>query len=290
MAEQSQPGTLHVVATPIGNLGDITLRAIEVLRSVSLIACEDTRRTRTILDRHGIAVPLVSYHKFNERKTAGSIVSRLVEGQSVALVCDGGTPAFSDPGYRLVADALAAGVPVTPVPGPCAFVAAVSASGLPSDRVTFRGFLPHRSGERRRAIEEARGESATQVFYESPHRIVASLRDLAELLGPRRAALARELTKKFETWYRGTLEQIAAQVAAEPARGEYCLVVEGARQEAAAVTESPAGVRAAYDRALGAGLDRREALKRAAGECGLTRKEAYRILNAGEDGEDGDTA
>ena len=346
-------GTLYVVATPIGNLEDITLRALAVLRAVSVIACEDTRRTRVLLDRHGIDKPLVSFHKFNERKASASLVARLTAGEDVAVVSDGGTPAVSDPGYRLVRDALDAGAVVTPVPGPSAFVAAVSASGLPSETVTFRGFLPHRSGERRRMIESIREETATQVFYESPRRAAAALRDLAEILGERHAAVARELTKRFETWHRGALSEVAEQVAKGPAKGEFCIVVEGAPSRPArrrvmgsaggphaapgvlpeagyghdrspqgeeeggtgyeaahdrstgpegdttgrarpvgdapgrpqpagdaAAPVDPRELRRAYENALARGLDHREALREAARVCGLSRKEAYRVLKA----------
>ena len=281
----------------------MTLRALDVLRSVDVIACEDTRHTRTLLARHGIAGRLVSFHKFNEGRAAAGLVSRLTGGESIALVSDGGTPAVSDPGYRLVREALDAGVTVTPVPGPSAFVAAVSASGLPSESIAFRGFLPHRAGERRRLLAAIRDDSATQVFYESPHRIVASLADLAEILGPRQAAVARELTKRFETWYRGTLPDVAARVAEGPIKGEFCLVIEGAgrrkerdaRAEHAALGpessalhhETPfavADLKERYQLALGEGLDRRQALKRAAQECGLTRKEAYALVHAVDEG------
>ena len=272
------PGTLHVVATPIGNLGDITLRALDVLRSVALVACEDTRHTRPFLDHHGIKARLTAFHKFNEAKAAPAIVRRLLEGESVALVCDGGTPAFADPGYSLVRAALDAGIAVTPIPGPCAMVAAVSASGLPSDIVTFRGFLPHRPGERRRFIEAIRAERATQVLYESPHRVAAALRDLAEILGDRRAAVAREITKRFESWYRGSLAEVAALVAEAPSKGEFCIVIEGDQGAQEPGPCDPAALRASYDEAIASGLDRREALLRAARSQSLTRKEAYRLL------------
>jgi 16S rRNA (cytidine1402-2'-O)-methyltransferase len=289
----AKAGTLYVVATPIGNLEDITLRALAVLRSVDMIACEDTRRTRVLLDRHGIAGTLVAFHKFNEAKAAAGIAGRLVSGKSVALVSDGGTPVVSDPGYRLVRAALDAGAPVVPVPGPSAFVAAVSASGLPSETVTFRGFLPHRAGERRRAIEAVAADSATQVFYESPHRIAASLADLAAILGARPAAIVREMTKRYETWYRGTLDTIAERIGAETPRGEYCIVVEGARakkrargakagEPGAEADLSPEKLRTqlrkAYEKALAAGVDRKDALKDAARACGIGRKDAYEIL------------
>jgi len=286
-------GTLYIVATPIGNLEDVTLRALTVLRGVDVIACEDTRRTRVLLDRHGIQGTLVSFHKFNEARAAAGIARRLAGGKSVALVSDGGTPAVSDPGYRLVREALDAGAAVVPVPGPSAFVAAVSASGLPSETVTFRGFLPHRAGERRRAIEAVTGEAATQVFYESPHRIAASVSDLAEILGARPAAVVREMTKRYESWYRGTLPEIAARLGAEKPRGEYCIVVEGARVKGGKALRPSAGsgdasaepaedarkaLRESYEELLASGLTRQEALKRAARARGFTRKEAYRML------------
>jgi len=287
-------GTLYIVATPIGNLEDVTLRALDVLRSADVIACEDTRRTRVLLDRHGIEGALVPFHKFNEARAAAGIARRLASGKSVALVSDGGTPAVSDPGYRLVRAALEAGAPVVPIPGPSAFVAAVSASGLPSEVVTFRGFLPHRAGERRRAIEAIAAEAATQVFYESPHRIGAALVDLASILGARPAVVVREMTKRYETWYRGTLVEIAERVGAETARGEYCIVVEGSRPKKRASRAPEPGeagdepalspekllaqLRKAYEKALAAGVDRKEALKDAARACGIGRKDAYRLL------------
>jgi 16S rRNA (cytidine1402-2'-O)-methyltransferase len=325
-APAATPGTLYVVATPIGNLEDVTLRALAVLRSVEIVACEDTRRTRVLLDRHGIEARLVPFHKFNEARAAATLVRRLAAGESVALVSDGGTPAISDPGYRLVRAALDAKVAVAPVPGPSAFVAAVSASGLPSEAVTFRGFLPHRAGERRRAITALAAEAPTQVFYESPHRIAAALQDLASILGPRPAAVVREMTKRFESWYRGSLVEIAERIAGETARGEYCIVVEGARalrpgRSAAArarragglpaleaalgggtgagpeahvapgtalppagssagptQAETLAALQRAYEKALRSGIERKEALKLAARECGITRKDAYRLL------------
>lgn len=276
-------GNLYIVATPIGNLEDITLRAISVLRSVAVIACEDTRRTRILLDRHSIPGKLVPFHKFNEKIASAALVVRIVSGEDIALVSDGGTPAISDPGYRIVRDALDAGIAVIPIPGASAFVAALSASGLPSECVTFRGFLPHRSGERRRLIESIARETPTQVFYESPRRVAASLRDLAEILGDRGVAVAREITKRYETWYRGTASEVAEKVGSGDGvpKGEFCIVIEGASDAAPTVAAEASTLRASYEAALASGLDRREALRQAARDCGYGKKDAYRILNTG---------
>src|SRR5712691_11316870 len=196
-------GTLFVVATPLGNLEDLTLRAIRILRTVSLVACEDTRRTRRLLLSQGITTPATSYFEHNERWKGARILEALRAGRDVALVSDAGTPGISDPGYRLVRDARAEGLPVVPVPGPCAAVAALSVSGLPTDRFLFVGFLPSRSGARRRELETLATQGHTLVFYESPVRAVGCLGDMVEVLGDRQAFLCREATKRHEEYVRG---------------------------------------------------------------------------------------
>jgi len=224
-------GVLYVVATPIGNLGDISARAREILAAVSAVAAEDTRHSGRLLRELGLERPLVSLHEHNERTRVAELVARLQRGESLALVSDAGTPLVSDPGYLLVAAAVAAGVVVTPVPGPCAAIAALSASGLPCDRFCFEGFLPSRPAARRRRLGELAAEERTLVLYEAPHRIAGCLDDLvAACGGERRACVAREISKRFETFYRGTLAELAARAKtdADLARGESVVVVEGA--------------------------------------------------------------
>ncbi|HVF35600.1 MAG TPA: 16S rRNA (cytidine(1402)-2'-O)-methyltransferase [Candidatus Saccharimonadia bacterium] len=230
-ASTSTGGTLWIVATPIGNLADLSPRAIDVLRSVAAIAAEDTRTSRTLLQRFGIATATLALHEHNEEAAVPGLVARLARGESLALISDAGTPLVSDPGYRLVAAARAAGIRVSTVPGPCALVAALSISGLPSDRFAFEGFLPAKGAARRARLESLAREPRTLVFYESKHRIGETLADLAAVFGAERsAALARELTKLHETVLDGTLAAIAARVAsdAEQRLGEFVLVVAGA--------------------------------------------------------------
>jgi 16S rRNA (cytidine1402-2'-O)-methyltransferase len=227
-------GRLYVVATPIGNLGDLSPRAREVLSTCALIAAEDTRHTGTLLKAFGVATPLLSLHDHNEAQRAPELVQRMQSGASIALVSDAGTPAISDPGFDLVRAAAAAGIEVVAVPGPCAAVAALSIGGLPTDRFCFEGFLPARGSARRARLDELKGEPRTLVFYESPHRVVETLEDCAAAFGAARpATVAREITKLHETTYRGTLSELAARAAADGdfARGEIVLMVGGAPSE-----------------------------------------------------------
>lgn len=222
---------LYIVATPIGNLGDISLRALEVLRGVDLIAAEDTRHSRQLLAHHGVSTPLTAYHEHSSAEVTARLCARLREGSAIALVSDAGTPLVSDPGYRLVRAAQDAGVRVVPVPGACAAVAALSASGLPCDQFLFVGFLPARAAARESRLAQLATQTATLVFYEAPHRLRATLAALREVLGgEREAALARELSKAFETVRRGTLAQLCTWVDEDPdqSRGEIVLLVAGA--------------------------------------------------------------
>ena len=205
-------GTLYIVATPLGNLEDITLRAIRVLKEVSVVACEDTRRTVKLLNRYEIRTPLSIFHEYNKARATVVILRRLRDGDSVALVSDAGTPAISDPGYELVREAIAAGIHVEVVPGPSALIAALVVSGLPTDHFAFEGFLPNRKEKRRKAMQALAGETRTMIFYESPHRIAAFLAEAAEIFGERRACVVRELTKVHEEILRGTLPELAAEI------------------------------------------------------------------------------
>ena len=233
----SQPrrGTLYVVATPIGNLGDLSPRALDALKTVAAICAEDTRHTRQLLAHYGVEKPLLALHEHNEDEMAGKLVARLLAGDALALVSDAGTPLVSDPGYRLVRAARAAGIKVSPLPGPCAFVAALSVAGLPSDRFVFEGFLPAKAGARRERLSKLASEPRTLVFYESAHRIEEALDDcIGAFGGARPAVLARELTKLFETVLDGSLAELRAKVAADPnqRRGEFVLLVQGVGDDA----------------------------------------------------------
>ncbi|HUV89720.1 MAG TPA: 16S rRNA (cytidine(1402)-2'-O)-methyltransferase [Anaerolineae bacterium] len=222
---------LYLVSTPIGNLSDITLRALEVLRQVDLVASEDTRKTGLLLKHFGIKKPQVSFHEYNEEQAGYEIMRHIAEGKSVALVSNAGTPGISDPGFSLVQRAIRAGVPVTMIPGPTAFVMALVLSGLPAHSFIFRGFPPRKSGKRRRFLEEDKDSPYTLIFYESPYRLKAFLKDALEVLGDRPAALANELTKMFENVARGTLSELLAQLGDSEPRGEYTVVIAGAEAQ-----------------------------------------------------------
>ena len=267
-------GILHVVATPIGNLGDLTSRAREVLASVDAICAEDTRHTRQLLQALGLERPLIALHEHNEEDAAWKLVERLRAGESFALVSDAGTPLVSDPGYRFVRAARAAGIRVSPVPGPCAAIAALSVAGVPSDRFCFEGFLPAKAAARRERLAALVAEPRTLVFYESAHRIEESLADLvATFGGDREAVLARELTKLFETVLGDTLADLAAQVAADPnqRKGEFVLVVRGSVDDADAKLREGQRVYAL----LSAHLKPSVAAKLAAELSGAPRKALY---------------
>ncbi len=278
-------GTLYIVATPIGNLEDITQRGLRVLSEVDIVACEDTRRTRVLLNRFGIKTKTISYHEHNERERAEQICKLLVSGKHVALVSDAGTPLINDPGFRVINAAIELDLPVVPIPGPTAFVSALVASGLPSDQFFFAGFLPARANARRVKLEELSVIPATLIFYEAPHRIAATLKDALEVLGNRQAAVARELTKIHEQIVRGSLSDLIQRFDnGLPVRGEIVLVISGALVD----ERPPTGETAPASRRLiervgeleTEGLEAKVALKKAARELGMKRDEAYRLVVA----------
>ena len=272
------PGLLYVVATPIGNLEDITYRAVRVLREADRIACEDTRQTRKLLDYYGIQTPTTSYHEHNEAAQSRALAERLRGGETIALVSDAGVPLVADPGYRLVKAALELGISVQPVPGPSAIVAALAASGLATDTFHFGGFLPARAGPRARLLEGLAEEKATLVFFEAPHRILEALEAIGQVLGPRPVVVARELTKVHEEFLRGTALQVRAQLASRGAiKGEITLLVGKATAPAA----DPTPVEEAVGDLVRAGTPRMDAIKQVARRRGLSKREVYdRLLKA----------
>jgi 16S rRNA (cytidine1402-2'-O)-methyltransferase len=268
-------GILYLVATPIGNLEDITLRALRVLKEADLIACEDTRQTRKLLDHYGIAKPTISYHEHNEAERARELAAKLENGARIALVSDAGMPLMSDPGYRLVRFAIAIGAKVEPVPGPSALVTALAASGLATDAFHFGGFLPAKAGQRRRALEALRGEEATLVFYEAPHRILETLAAIEETLGPRQVVVARELTKLHEEFLRGPVAEVRAALASrESVKGEITLLV--GRGDGPPPDERP--IEEAVAEYVRQGMSRMDAIKTVARERGLPKREVYRVV------------
>jgi 16S rRNA (cytidine1402-2'-O)-methyltransferase len=269
------PGTLYLVATPIGNLEDITLRAVRTLREADLIACEDTRHTRKLLEHYAITKPTISYHEHNERERTEELMAKLQAGASVALVSDAGMPLVSDPGYRLVAAAISRGIAVVPLPGPAALVTALAASGLPTDAFYFGGFLPAKSGQRLRALESLRGVEATLVFYEAPHRILDTLSDVETTLGPRAVVVARELTKIHEEFLRGTAAEVRATLTSRSAvKGEITLLI-GSRVESA---PDVLPLNEAVAACMREGLSRMEAMKAVARRRGVSKREVYSSL------------
>jgi len=269
---------LYLVSTPIGNLEDITLRALRVLKEVDLIACEDTRRTRRLLNHFGISKPTISYHEHNELKRAEELVERLSRGESIAVVTDAGTPGISDPAYRIVAAAIERGVTVTPVPGATAMIAGLVASGLPTDSFLFAGFLPHKKQARRARLDGLKSERATLVFYETPHRVRETLVDVREILGDRQAAIARELTKLHEQFIRGAVSDLIAHFDANEPRGEMTLVITGNRDDNLTPVESVSISEQVERLAREGGLSRNDAIKQAARSRGLSKREAYQLL------------
>lgn len=265
-------GTLYVVATPIGNLEDITYRAVRILGEVDLVAAEDTRHSRKLFARYGISKPLVSYHDHNEQQRLGGLIERLLDGQNVALISDAGTPCIADPGYRLSAACADAGIPVVPVPGPSAVIAALSAAGVSTERFAFEGYLPSRAKARSDVLKLLRDEQRTLVFYEAPHRLAATLSDMSAIMGADRPlVVGRELTKLHEELFRGTVAGAMERFREEPARGELVLIVSPGRRGPLI------SAREALQKLLAEGdLSRRDAVKLVAREYGMSSSDVYR--------------
>jgi 16S rRNA (cytidine1402-2'-O)-methyltransferase len=270
-------GCLYLVATPIGNLEDITVRALRILGEADLIACEDTRRTAKLLHHYSLRKETISYHEHNEMTRAPELVIRMEQGARVALVSDAGTPVISDPGHHLISLCLRHRIPIIPIPGPSALVAALAVSGLPSEEFVFVGFLPPRAGERRKALDRLAKETRTMVLYEAPHRVVETLAAALDRLGRRSAVIARELTKVHEEFLRGDLAELLVRARRTPLRGEMTLLIGGAQPGEDRPADLPtAPIRDRVEQIMREqNLDRKAALKQAARERGLTRREAY---------------
>jgi len=283
ITEASLAPGLYLVATPIGNLEDVTLRALRVLKQADLIACEDTRQTQKLLNHYGITTPMMSYHEHNEASRAAELIERLAQGSRIAIVSDAGTPGISDPGFRLISLAIQRGIPVVPVPGAAAFVAALTGSGLPVNSFSFRGFLSPKSGGRRRELGKIRDSQGTEIFYEAPHRIRETLEDvLAELGAERPVVIARELTKVHEEFLRGTAGQVLKILETRgDIKGEIVLLVGPEIEGTAHV--SAVSVRDRVEQIMREEkLDEKSALKKLAKERGISKSEAYRELQKGK--------
>ena len=279
---EAMTGNLYIIATPIGNLEDITLRALRILKEADMIACEDTRHTRKLLSHYGISKPLVSYHEHNEQGRTKELIARLEEGYNVALVSDSGTPLISDPGSLIVRKAIEKGINVIPIPGASAIITAISASGIQCDEFTFTGFLPPRRSPRLKKLRELSGLYSTLIIYEAPHRIIDTLNDAREVLGDRDSVLARELTKIHEEFYRGTLSSLAEHLMISEVRGEMVLLIAPPSKGQTSnpkEDQSSKSISAEIDELVRSkNLDTRDALKRVAKSRGITRSEAYRRM------------
>jgi 16S rRNA (cytidine1402-2'-O)-methyltransferase len=268
-------GCLYIVATPIGNLDDITLRALRVLKEVDLIAAEDTRHSRTLLNHYAIATPLTSYHQHNEKTKARQLLARLERGDNIALISDAGTPVISDPGYRLVVEAIRGGIQVVPLPGACALTAVLSAAGLPTDRFIFEGFLSAKKAERRERLRTLSTETRTLAFYEAPHRLGETLSDLIEILGDREIVVAREVSKIHEEFLRGRLTEVAGQLRDRQIRGELTLLVSGSQEQAEISRDQ---IDAEIRKLKNKGMRVKEIAEILGEKFGYSKKEIYRLV------------
>jgi 16S rRNA (cytidine1402-2'-O)-methyltransferase len=270
---EKSPGVLYIVSTPIGNLEDITLRALRVLKEVDLIAAEDTRRTRRLLTHYGIHKPLISYHEHNRRMREKTLLHDLREGKSVALVTDAGTPGISDPGEELVRRAIQEGLPLVPIPGPVALVAALSVSGLPTESFLFYGFLPSKAAARRKWLTSLKERPETLVFYESPRRLSSLLDDAAQILGERRVVVAREMTKVYEEVYRGTISEVLEQMGKEEVKGEVTVILEGCTSPPHVDASEVVAALRRYSEEMG--LSMKDSVGRVAEDLGIPRRQVY---------------
>jgi 16S rRNA (cytidine1402-2'-O)-methyltransferase len=271
-------GILYIVATPIGNLEDITLRALRVLKEVDVVAAEDTRHTQILLSHYGIQTPLTSYHEHNERAKAEDLVKRLLDGEDIALVSDAGTPTISDPGFRLIVRAVHAGIRIIPLPGASALTAVLSASGLPTDRIVFEGFLPAKKKQRQEKLQTLRDEARTLVFYEAPHRLAEALNDVHELLGDREAVLAREVSKVHEEFLRGRVSELIRVLRRREIRGEATLIIGGSAGESR-VNEDR--LKAEIRELKGKGMRVKEIAEVLGEKFGYPKKDIYRLALVG---------
>ena len=270
---EKSPGVLYIVSTPIGNLEDITLRALRVLKEVDLIAAEDTRRTRRLLTHYGIHKPLISYHEHNRRMREKTLLHDLREGKSVALVTDAGTPGISDPGEELVRRAIQEGFSLVPIPGPVALVAALSVSGLPTESFLFYGFLPSKAAARRKWLTSLKERPETLVFYESPRRLSSLLDDAARILGERRVVVAREMTKVYEEVYRGTISEVLEQMGKEEVKGEVTVILEGCTSPPHVDASEVVAALRRYSEEMG--LSMKDSVGRVAEDLGIPRRQVY---------------
>ena len=279
-----QTGRLYLCGTPIGNLGDITYRAVETLRAADCIAAEDTRHTRALLAHYDIHTPMTSYHEHNKDAKGPELIARLLAGETIVCVSDAGLPGIADPGGDLAQRAIAEGIPVTPLPGANAALSGLICAGLPMEGFVFVGFLPRKDKKRRELLARMAGYPEALIFYEAPHRLRETLAVLAEALGAeRRACAARELTKKFEEFRRMTLGELLAHYRESEPRGEFVLIVAGADESTAAAADAAAEtLMERYEAHIAAGLDKKEAMRRTAQELGISRREVYQALLAGE--------
>lgn len=269
------PGTLYVVATPLGNLEDVTLRALRVLKEVDLIAAEDTRHTRKLLTHYGITTPLTSYYDHIEAEKAPVLLTQLQHGATIALVSDAGTPGIADPGYRLVKGAAEAGIPVIPIPGPSAMAALLSVGGLPTDRFAFEGFLPAKSAQRQKTLQDLKQEERTLIFFESPHRLIDTLQDIEAIFGERPLVIGRELTKMHEEVLRGSASELRVQLRTRAIKGEVALLVGGAPTPVSSTEQPPLAADIRYLRSQG--LTLKEIAQTLGEQRGISKREVYAV-------------